>query len=452
VIQKLHNASDDPALEKRLDETLNSLYWFHSKEIDYSLDRLEGFLKKLGNPHLKLPPVIHVAGTNGKGSTIATLRRLLEATNKTVHTYTSPHLVHPTERIRLENEPITTKALIEILEECLVINNDAPITFFEIFTAAVFLVMSRIPADYVLLETGMGGRLDATNIIPNPICTIITTISKDHSEFLGDSLEKIAREKAGIMKAGVPCVIGYQTEEAISANVKKIFQKQSQGLSVASSLYHYGSDYKIDTTKNGSFYNAHDIKVHLAPINLVGQHQIYNVAAAITAYRLIMGQNFDANILSPNHPKNVLGTIFWPGRLQQIENGPLFDLIKPSQELWIDGGHNDSAGQFLSAQAKQWQELDSRPLVLVIAMVNRKDPTEFITPLIPYASKVICTEIPNEKESFSAKELFTLVSPLDNEKISAEPRFQDAIKNIEANDARILATGSLYFMGALLST
>ncbi len=448
--QVLYHKSNDLALEKRLDDILNSLYWFHSKEIDYSLDRLQDFLQKLDNPHLKLPPVIHAAGTNGKGSTLAALRRLLEASGKTVHVYTSPHLVHPTERIRLAGQPISTKDLIEVLEECIAANNNAPITFFEIFTAAVFLMMSRIPANYILLETGMGGRLDATNIIPHPICTIITTISKDHREFLGDTLDKIAFEKAGIMKAGVPCVIGYQTDEAIDANVKDVFHIQSQSLSPVSPTFHYGSDFKIETNNDGSKFIWGDISFPIAPINLVGSHQKYNVASAIAAYRIIMGQNFDASILSPENKQNPLGTIFWPGRLQKITDGRLYHLIKPNQELWIDGGHNDSAGQFLAVQADNWGE-DNRPLVLIIAMVKRKNVAEFITPLLSKATQIICTQIADEPESYKAEDLYNQIKMLPSQNLSYVDTIEQALTMVEIPNARILATGSLYFMGALLS-
>ncbi len=447
--QILYNKSCDPALEKRLDDILNSLYWFHTKEVDYSLERLEIFLQKLDNPHLKLPPVIHAAGTNGKGSTLAALRNMLEASGKKVHVYTSPHLVHPTERIRLAGKPISTKMLIDILEECIAVNDNAPITFFEIFTAAVFLVMSRHPANYVLLETGMGGRLDATNIIPNPICTIITTISKDHSEFLGNTLDKIAFEKAGIMKAGVPCVIGYQTDEAIAAGVENVFHKQSQNLSPVSPTSQYGSDFKIETNKEGSQFISQDDAFEIAPINLVGRHQKYNVATAIEAYRIIMGQKFDATILSPTNKKNPLGTIFWPGRLQKITSGRLFDIIKPNQDLWIDGGHNDSAGKFLAAQIKIWGK-DNRPLILIIAMVKRKNVAEFIKPLLPYATQIICTQIPNESQSYKTKDLYEQVKQLDPQNLDYKDTIEEALKNIDNPNARILATGSLYFMGNLL--
>ncbi len=450
MTKNFYNKSNDPAVEKQLDDLLQSLYYLHSKEIDYSLDRLLAFLEKIGNPHFKLPPVIHIAGTNGKGSTLASLRRLLEASNKRVHVYTSPHLVHPTERIVLGGEPISTESLIYILKECLRINDGAPITFFEIFTAATFLVMSRTPADYTLLETGMGGRLDATNVVPNPICTIISTISKDHSEFLGDNILDIASEKAAIMKAGVPCIINHQTGIATKAGINKVFQKQSQSLSPVSPLYQYGSDFKIETGLNGSNFIWDDQLIPLAPFNLVGTHQTYNIGSAIAAYRIIMGQHFDPTILSPDHPQNALGTIFWPGRLQKITEGSLFDQIKPTQELWIDGGHNDSAGEFLAQQAKIWHDQDSRPLTVIIAMVNRKTPAEFLSPLLSHESQIICTTIPNEKDTYSAEELYEKIKPLEFNNLTCAENIQAALAQVSNENARILATGSLYFMGALL--
>ena len=353
--QKSDNKSNDPALEARLEtrleEILEQLYSFYEPEIELSLERVERFLHQLGDPHLKLPPVIHVAGTNGKGSTIAILRSLLEASGKSVHVMTSPHLLHQAERIRLAGELISTQALIAALEECLVVNQSEPITSFELFTAATYLAMSRSPADYALLETGMGGRFDATNVIPKPLLTIITTISKDHEKFLGNTLKEIAFEKAGIIKAGVPCVIGYQTDEAIDAGVPEVFHDVSKALSPEAKLFQYAANWFIkanhDRMQFTIQYRGQSELIVTARPNLLGQHQIYNAGAALAAYRIIMAQNFEPQILSPDHPKNPLLTIYWPGRLQRLENEPLCHSLKHGQELWIDGGHNDSAGAAL---------------------------------------------------------------------------------------------------------
>lgn len=424
-----------------------------------SLERVERFLDQLGNPHLHLPPVVHVAGTNGKGSTIAILRSLLEANGKRVHTMTSPHLVHPTERIRLAGEPITTQALVDVLEECLAVNRSEPITFFEILTTASFLAMSRTPADYVLLETGMGGRLDATNVVPHPMCTIITTISKDHEAFLGSTLDQIASEKAGIMKAGVPCIIGYQTDAAQEAHVQKVFQEKSTGLSPHAKLYRYGADWHIeplsDKNANRVIFSWLGESIELSRPNLLGPHQIYNAGAALAAYRVIAEKerslNFSSEILSPNLSNNPLLTVYWPGRLQRLTDEPIGKKVQTGQEIWCDGGHNDSAGTFLAAQLKMWQEEENpRPLHLIVAMVNRKNPKDFLAPLIPYTNSLTCTEIKEEVSTFKAKELYDLCQPLGFKKIHHEANIENAVKNITDPNARILVTGSLYLLGNIL--
>lgn len=438
-------------IEARLEELLQHLYSFHDQEIDLSLERVERFLAQLDNPHLRLPPVIHVAGTNGKGSTIAILRSLLEASGKSVHVMTSPHIVHPTERIRLAGDLISTKALINILEECLAVNRAEPITFFEMFTAAAYLAMSRIPADYTLLETGMGGRLDATNVIPDPLCTIITTISKDHQEFLGNDLKKIACEKAGIIKAGVPCVIGYQTQEAIDAGVMDVFHDISKSLSPRANLFRYGTEWRIAPENGAVQFTWQDESIVTSHPNLLGRHQIYNTGAALTAYKIIKNQPLDAKILSPDNPKNPLLTIHWPGRLQKLENEPICDLLKPGQELWIDGGHNDSAGQFLAQQAKAWKEQDGKPLHLIVAMVNRKDPKAFLEPLVPYVESLTVTKIKGENNSLSPEELYNLVKSLGFKNLHKAETAEEALNDLNDNNARILITGSLYFLGTILT-
>ena len=451
-MQKLHNKSDDPALEQRLQDVLTLLYSFYDQEIDMSLERVERFLEQLGSPHLNLPPVIHVAGTNGKGSTIAILRSLLEASGKRVHVMTSPHLVHPTERIRLAGNLISTQALVDVLEECLAINRAEPITFFEMLTAASFLAMSRTSADYVLLETGMGGRLDATNVVPNPICTIITTISKDHEKFLGGTLKEIAFEKAGIMKAGVPCIIGYQTPEAIKEGVEKVFHDVYTRLSTDAELMRYGAEWHSEIKENQLIFTWQGESITTSCPNLLGSHQICNTGAALAAYRVIMGDAFDTEILSTESPDNPLLTIHWPGRLQKLD-GHKFNITAPNADIWIDGGHNDSAGAFLAEQAEQWQTEDGRPLHLIVAMVVRKNPTKFLKPLKPYVESLTLTEIEDESSSYHAQELYDLCQPLGFKNITKTNTLDEAVRLISEKDpeARILITGSLYFLGTILS-
>jgi len=451
-LKKLHNRSEDPAREKRLQEILDLLYSFYDQEIDMSLERVERFLAQLGNPHLKLPPVIHIAGTNGKGSTLAILQSMLEASGKNVHKMTSPHLVHPTERIVLNGEPITTEYLIELLEECLAVNRTEPITFFEIFTAASFLAMSRHEADYVLLETGMGGRLDATNVIPNPILTIITTISIDHEKFLGHTLQAIAREKAGILKSGVPCIIGQQTESGIKNGVLDVFQEISQGLPTEPKLYSSGAEWSIEPFQDDLQMQVMNEEFIVPHTNLLGIHQMYNQGAAIAAYKVIMDDQFDASFLSPENQNNPLWNVFWPGRLQKLNSGPYVEHLKSDQELWIDGGHNDSAGTMLANQAREWEIHDNKPLTLILAMVDRKNPTEFLAPILPYCEKVIVTKIEDESASFEIEELYDLCKILGCSNITKASSVLSALDSgiVEPN-ARILVAGSLFLIGNILS-
>lgn len=457
--QKLHNRSNDPKLEERLEKILEHLYSLYYTEIDMSLERVERFLAKLGNPHLNLPPVIHIAGTNGKGSTLAILQSLLENTGARVHVMTSPHLVHPTERIRLAGEPITTRAMIDVFEECLAVNSREPITFFEIFTAASFLAMSRTPADYILLETGMGGRLDATNVIPHPLCTIITTISKDHEAFLGTKLDQIASEKAGIMKPGVPCVIGHQTDAAQNANVQKVFQEKSTRLSPQSPLFRYGAEWNITADhahkSDRLTFTWQGESIGVSHPNLKGKHQIYNAGAALAAFWVIMKQqkndDFDPAILSTKSNNNPLLKIFWPGRLQRLKIEPIRQVAQMTQEVWIDGGHNDSAGKFLGEELQKWHEENNRPIHVIVAMVDRKNPSEFLTPLIPHTNSLTCTRISGEPSSYSAQSLYDLCKPLGFKNLHQADTVEAAIKNIKDPNARILITGSLYLMGTILT-
>lgn len=458
---KIHNRSNDPDLETRLSEILDLLYSFYDHEIEMSLERVERFLHQLGDPHLNLPPVVHVAGTNGKGSTIATLRSLLESGGKTVHVMTSPHLVHPTERIRLAGHLISTIELINVLEECLRVNRSEAITFFEMLTAASFLAMARTPADYVLLETGMGGRLDATNVIPNPICNIITTVSKDHEKFLGDTIDDIAYEKSGIMKAGVPCVIGAQTYP----QSQKVFHDISAGLNPKAILHRHGAEWNIEPHQQHLRFThlssmGHEETLVVPHSNLIGEHQIHNTGAAIAAYRIIMGDDFDAKILSPDNPSNPLLTVHWPGRLQKVDFDPLSGLLThKTQELWLDGGHNESAGASLARQAQAWHKQDQgqngaenkRSLHLIVAMVDRKNPTEFLSPLVKYTESITVTHIPDEPNSYSSLALFEKIKPLGFKQIHQAKNIEEALTKITDPHARVLATGSLYFIGHLLS-
>ena len=310
-------------ISRKLIERLERL---HPKIIDLSLDRLNNLLNALDNPQKRLPPVIHVAGTNGKGSTIAILRSIQNAAGLSIHAYTSPHLVHLNERFIIAGKEITEKSLIQTLTECENANAGAEITFFEIITAAGLLVFSKIKADLLLLEVGLGGRFDATNVVSNPILSIITPISLDHQQYLGDTLEKIAYEKAGILKEKRPAVIGQQGPEAL-----KVIKLKAE--ETGSPLFIFQRDWNITETKSAIKFEVEGSTSYFEKPNLKGIHQIQNAGIAIAATHYlkevlpIKNGSIDQGLL----------TVKWPARLQKINEGPLINILPTNVELWIDG-------------------------------------------------------------------------------------------------------------------
>jgi dihydrofolate synthase/folylpolyglutamate synthase len=444
-LKRFTGASNDPKIEARLEEVMAQTYDFFPMGIDIKLDRTYRLLERLGNPHLRLPKTVHIAGTNGKGSTTAALRALLEAAGQTVHVYTSPHLVHPTERIRLAGKLISSEAMIDALTKCIETNKKEPITAFELLTCAAFLTFHRTPADWLLLETGMGGRLDATNVVHSD-ATIITTVSYDHQGFLGNSIEKIAAEKAGIMKPGIPCVIGRQIHE----EAYDVFQKRSKALSPEAYLAQFGAEWSAEPFEDRMLFR-YDGDTYVFPKpNLQGFHQIGNAGAALAAFRLIAPERFKPEIIS-----TALGNIEWPGRLQILENHPYNDLVPPRCEIFIDGGHNDSAGQVLADKLQAWCKDGAGPTHLIVAMVNRKDAIAFLKPMAPFAATITVTEIEDEETSYKKEELAKAAKQAGFESIFMATSTREALyalnRNFNLHDGgRILITGSLYLMGTIL--
>ncbi len=348
------------------DRVLERLGRLHPKLIDLSLGRVERLLAALGNPQDRLPPVVHVAGTNGKGSTVATLRACLEAGGWRVHAYISPHLVRFHERIRLAGELIEEEALLALLEECERANRGEPITYFEITTAAAFLAFSRTPADIVLLETGLGGRLDATNVVRRPAATAITPISLDHQAFLGDTIAAIAGEKAGILKSGAPAIIGPQMPEAAA-----VFA--AHAAAVGAPLLRFGQEWRCTATGDGMRYEGPGWRYDLPLPSLPGAHQIINAGTAIACLEQLTGFQIAGEAIARG-----LRRIDWPARLQRLTHGPLVEMLPEGSELWLDGGHNPGAGAALAAMAAGWHD---RPLDLVVGMLNTKDAAGFLAPL-----------------------------------------------------------------------
>ncbi len=412
-------ASDLKHPDQTLEDKLHQLYNLNrNKAIDLSFrPPFLNLLKNLGNPHLNLPPVIHVAGTNGKGSIIAMLRSVLEEADYNVHAYTSPHLISFNERIVLAGNSIENGLLETLIDEALELNADGELTFFEITTAIALAAFSRTPADICLLEVGMGGRLDCTNVIENPLISVINAIGYDHAEHLGDTITEIAAEKAGIMKRGVPCVIGHQPH----TETLKIFETNAANLDVP--LHHVQQEQTLATA-------------------LRGPHQQQNMAACLKVLALLQ-ETFPVN---QRQIKTGLETAHWPARLQKLN--PVDFGLAESWEIYLDGGHNKDAGKALSAQAALWKE-DGKPLSVILGMMKGKDAEGFLTPLMPFIDHLNIVNIENEPQSQSAKELkriFPEGQVFDN--------FQDALHNIKStqtNAERILICGSLYLAGQVLS-
>jgi len=419
------------------DRVLERLGRLHPKLIDLSLGRIEQLLAALGDPQEKLPPVIHIAGTNGKGSTIATLRACLEAGGYRVHAYISPHLVRFHERIRLAGQLIEEDALIALLEECERANGGTPITYFEITTAAALLAFARTPADIVLLETGLGGRLDATNVIGRPAVTGITPISLDHQAFLGDTIAQIAGEKAGILKPGVPVVVGPQPEVA-----EAVIEARAIGLGAPLSRWEH--EWRCTRGDAGMRFAGEHGRLDLPMPSLVGAHQIVNAGIAIACLEQLRDLPLSAEAVADG-----LRHIEWPARMQRLTRGPLVEMMPPGWELWLDGGHNPGAGAVLGELVADWHD---RALFLVVGMLNTKDSAGFLGPLAPHAKALAAVTISGEQ------------NPLPAEVIAAAARSVGLVATTAASveaalfefssqapGGRILICGSLHLAGTVLA-
>ena len=426
------------------DAILKRLLTLHPKIIDLSLERMRRILTRLDHPETRLPPVIHVAGTNGKGSTIAYLRAAMEAAGLAVHCYTSPHLVRFHERIRLgktgASALISDTALSALLEECEAANGPQPVTFFEITTAAAFLAFARTPADYLLLEVGLGGRLDATNVVPQPELSIITTIDYDHQQFLGNTLTEIAAEKAGILKRGVQAVIGVQPDEA--------FDKIA-AIATANRvpLYCANRDWQCFEQQGRLVFTDEDGLLDLPLPQLPGRHQIDNAGAAVAALRKLSDRR-----ISDSHIARGLRTAQWPARMQLLGPGHLTALLPDSAELWLDGGHNPAAGRALSVSFAEVNERHSRPLILVWGMLNTKEISGFISPFAGIAQGVVTLAIPDEENAVPAAGLAEAAEKAGLPAVTAPTLNEALIRAGQAAETpRVLICGSLYLAGRVLA-
>ncbi len=430
-------ATDSATILQRLER-------LHPKLIDLSLGRIERLAAALGKPHEHLPPVIHVAGTNGKGSVIAYLKAILEAAGLRVHVYTSPHLRNFSERICLAGPtgaaPISEQALVDLLKRVERANAGEPVTFFEITTAAAFLAFAEHPADVVILETGLGGRLDATNIIAKPALCVITPISIDHCAFLGDTIGEIAGEKAGIVKPGVPCVVARQPDEALEQIVR-------QAAHLRAPILAGGTSWDAFEQHGRLVFQDENELIDLPMPRLIGRHQIENAGTAVAAARHLPGFPVGAHDIS-----NGLTSVSWSARLERLGPGALYALTFPNTEIWLDGGHNPSAAQVLAQAMAELEERVPRPLHLIVGMMSNKDAAAFLGPFAGLAEFVATVAIPSQLNSYTADELATMAR---HQRLFAEPArdLEDAFnlsRSVAQGPIRILMTGSLYLAGKVL--
>lgn len=414
------------------DIILDRMMSLHPKIIDLTLDRMWRLLHALGDPQDRLPPVIHIAGTNGKGSTQAMLRAGIEGAGKAVHAYTSPHLVRFHERIRLAGALISEPALSVILDECDAANDGESITYFEITTCAALLAFARTPADYTLLEVGLGGRLDATNVIDTPALSVITPVSIDHQQFLGDTLLEIAGEKAGILKRGVTCIVGKQDDAALEVI-------EAQAARVGAPLLAQGQHWHVWEERGRLVFQDETGLLDLPLPALKGTHQIENAGMALAGLRAL---GFDDAACEA-----AMSNVTWPARMQRLTKGPLV-AAAPDAELYLDGGHNPSAGQAL---ASLMTSLPPRALHMVVGMLNTKDIGGYLRPLAGLAQSLHGVSIPGQSATLPAADT---VAAARAEGITAQQAdtFDAAVSAIVASDptARILICGSLYFAGEVL--
>jgi len=425
------------------DAVLARLMRLHPKKIDLSLGRMERLLERLGRPQDKLPPVIHIAGTNGKGSTTATLRAIAEAAGHRVHVYTSPHLVRFAERIRVAGKLIAEDALTELLEECEAANGEDPITFFEVTTVVAILAYARTPADLCILEVGLGGRLDATNVVAKPAAVGITPVSMDHEQFLGDTLAKIAFEKAGIIKEGAPTVVGPQMGEAMKAIQGVCEEKGVQPL-----LFERDWQASIKPRGDGFSYGDWKSEFDLPMPNLVGEHQVTNAGMAIA-----LAHAQKAITIPDAAIKAGLGWVRWPARLQEIKNSPLNAMLPQGHDLWLDGGHNPAAGQVIRTFLTEVDPVE-REIILILGMLGNKDAKGYLKPLSGIVNRVIAVPIPGEENA--AEPSFLAGAATDagiNGLVAKDVASALKLTLEKAQDERppfVLIGGSLYRAGQVL--
>ncbi|HTT49632.1 MAG TPA: folylpolyglutamate synthase/dihydrofolate synthase family protein [Pseudolabrys sp.] len=428
-----------------VDAIVARLAALHPKRIDLSLERIERLLAALGHPERNLPPVIHVAGTNGKGSTVAFMRAILEAAGRRVHVYSSPHLVRFNERYRLGHAGggvlVSDEELSATLEECERTNGGAPITVFEITTAVGMILFARHPADVLLMEVGLGGRLDATNVVEHPLATVITRIAIDHTDFLGSTIEAIATEKAGILKRETPAIIAAQARDALA-----VIERQAARLSAPLKIA--GEDWTATEERGRLVYQDEAGLLDLPAPKLYGRHQFENAGLAIAALRSIKPLK-----IAPAAYEAGMVKADWPARLQRLSAGRLVELAPPGSELWLDGGHNPDGGRVIAAALADLEERVSRPLVLIIGMLASKDCAGFLSNFTGLARRVIAVPVLGAEKGLTAEAVADAARAIGLPATSRDSLEEalDAARKLDLDPPpRILITGSLYLAGEVL--
>jgi dihydrofolate synthase/folylpolyglutamate synthase len=436
-------------IEKRAaDIEIERLMALHPKGYDLSLNRIARLLERLGNPHERMPPVIHIAGTNGKGSASAFSRALVEAAGLSCHVHTSPHLVNWHERYRIGapggSRIVADDVLAEAISRVAEANAGETITVFEILTATMFLLFSEHPADVAIVEVGLGGRFDATNIIPKPATCLIMPISLDHEAFLGDRVELIAAEKAGIIKAGVPVVVAAQQHDA----VREVLLATAERLDCPTLVY--GQDFMAFEENGRMVYQDDDGLFDLTPPKLLGRHQYANAAAAISA---VKSAGFK---VTQEIADRAMNRVDWPGRMQKLSEGHLVDIAPAGADIWIDGGHNPGAGAAISEALADMEERRPMPLVVIAGMINTKDQTGYFRNFSGMARRVFTVPVsdsaagvPNDELALRAAEAGVPAEPVASVE-NALMLLRDAWDDPD-NPPRILIGGSLYLIGAVLA-
>jgi dihydrofolate synthase/folylpolyglutamate synthase len=427
------------------DDILAEIRTLHPKLIDLSLGRIESLLAKLGHPERRLPPVIHVAGTNGKGSFTAFMKAMLEAAGRRVHTYTSPHLVRFHERIELAGadgraRAIGERELVEVLSHAARVNAGDAITFFEITTAAALVAFAEHPADALILEVGLGGRLDATNVVARPALSVIMPVSLDHMDKLGSTLAEIAGEKAGILKPGVPAIVSAQPPEALEV-IAEVARRHGAPLTV------WGRDYEAFEQRGRMVFQSEERLIDLPLPALMGRHQIANAGTAVAAALQPLGIGIDAI------ERGLVGAR-WPARMQQLNNGPLSRLLMPGSELWLDGGHNVAGGRAIAQTLAELEERAPKPVGLVLGMMGQKDARGFVDEFRGLVRRVVTVPVPGGPEAGHDPEKLAALAAWAGLNAEAASDVEGAIRrlqDVEGHPLRILICGSLYLAGQVLA-